>query len=186
VGLRSAVDLDGVLYEFQRTYRYMIREYRGVEMPPVAEFWTTWDAQKQYGTPADHRWMWDEGVKRGLFRYGHMVTGGRRGLERLAEDGHELIIVTSRPESAVNDTMEWCSLLLKDIPIVGFHILSNGERKTSIDWDVLIDDRPENIEDALSAGRKAVLFQQPWNDNYITLAQEANGWKEVPDAIRSC
>ena len=74
------MDLDGVCYEFQRTYRYMLREYRGVDMPPVEEFWTHWDAQKAYGTPADHDWMWSGGVKKGLFRYGHMVTGARKGL----------------------------------------------------------------------------------------------------------
>jgi 5'(3')-deoxyribonucleotidase len=185
--VRIAVDLDGVCYEFQRTYRYMIGEYRGVAMPPVSEFWTHWDAQKDYGRPADHRWMWDGGVRLGLFRYGHMVQGARRGLEQLAEDGHELLVVTSRPAAAVLDTVEWISLFFKDIPLAGIHILSNQEPKSVIRADLLIDDRPENIYEWSGAGREAILFEQPWNAGQIMPlgVHVAQSWKDVVTLVRS-
>jgi len=186
--MKIAVDLDGVCYEFQRTYRYMIREYRGVEMPPVSEFWTYWDAQKQFGTKADHDWMWGGGVKKGLFRYGHMVTGARRGLEQLQQDRHKLIVVTHRPESAVTDTLEWVSLYFKGIRLSGFHILSSQNSKTTIPWDVLIDDKKENIQDARAAGRQAILFSRPWNEGWdwmSTGARRASDWEEVANVVRS-
>lgn len=185
--MRIAVDLDGVCYEFQRTYRYMMREYLRVEMPPVDQFWHHWDAQMQYGEIADHKWMWAQGVERGLFRYGHMVTGARRGLEALYDMGHDLVIVTHRPANATPDTVDWLSLNLKGLPY-SLHILSGGENKASVDWDVLIDDRPENIQAAQDCGRIGILFSQPWNENYDWIragARRATGWKETVDVVRS-
>jgi 5'(3')-deoxyribonucleotidase len=181
--MRIAVDLDGVCYEWQRTYRYMLREYRGVDMPPVEDFWHYWDAQKQYGTRADHRWMWNHGVARGLFRYGHVVKGARRGLEALAEQGHDLCIVTSRPANAAEDTHDWIELFFKGIPLSGVHILSNREPKSTVDADVLIDDRPENVEEWYAAGRTAVLFCQPWNDAYIPRPRDLHVAVDWPDVV---
>lgn len=181
---RLGVDLDGVVYDWQRTYRYMIREYRGVFMPPVHDFWFYWDAQKEYGTPEDHKWMWSEGVKLGLFRYGHMIRGARRGLERLHADGYKIEVITHRPETAVNDTLDWLSLFFKDIPIAGVHILSNGESKTSVPADILVDDKPENVQEWVDDGRRAIQFLQPWNwDHNIEGAEEAGDWEQVVELL---
>lgn len=183
--MHIAVDLDGVCYEWQRTYRYMMRTYRGVEMPEVHEFWHEWDAQKQFGESDDHKWMWIGGVMRGLFRYGHMVQGCRVGLDSLVADGHSLSIVTTRPRAAAQDTMEWITFFFKGIPLEGIHILPN-KLKTSVEWDLIIDDKPEVIEDAWLNGRKAVLFQQPWNATYEIPARDvtvAYGWPQVKGAV---
>lgn len=179
--MKVAIDLDGVCYEFQRTYRYMIREYRGVDMPPVCDFWVQWDSQKQYGKPSDHQWMWTEGVKLGLFRYGHMTTGARRGLQALDEMGHTLMVVTSRPFSAHEDTQAWCDLFFKDIDAT-LHMVARPEEKVEIDWDIIVDDKPENVRDAMWAGRKAVLFSQPWNRSFLWWqygARRASDWNDV-------
>lgn len=182
--MRFVVDLDGVCYEWQRTYRYMLREYRGVEMPPIEDFWYRWDAQKDYGTKADHDWMWSEGVKLGLFRYGHMVKGARRGLQELDTRGHEIVVATSRPERAVSDTLDWLSLYMKDIPLAGVHILSNGTSKGDLDGDILVDDYDKNIVDWTTTGRTAWLFSQPWNweselPSVDSLVRRATGWNGV-------
>jgi 5'(3')-deoxyribonucleotidase len=182
--VKIAVDLDGVLYEWQRTFRYMMREYRGVDMPPVEDFWFFWDAAKQYGTKEDHAWIWDEGVKRGLFRYGHVVKDGRRVLERLHDKGHKLIVVTHRPEAAVTDTIAWLDLYFKDIPLAGLHIFSNMEPKESVEADVLIDDKPENIAGWITAGRNAILFDQPWNQDYHG-GYRAVTWRDVERIVDS-
>lgn len=161
-----------------------MREHLGVIMPPVAEFWTHWNAQEQFGTKADHEWMWSEGVKRGLFRYGHAITGARIGLEQLVANGHELIIVTHRPANAITDTLDWVSLQFKDIPLAGFHIMSNGEAKEQVDADVLIDDKAENVLGWALTGRKAILFNAPYNQHTeITNVIRCNGWKEVVYAL---
>jgi len=180
--MRVAVDLDGVCYEWQRTYRYMMRVYRGVELPEVEDFWFTWNAPDKYTTAADRKWMWKEGVKEGLFRYGHMWQGCRIGLQALHKAGHKLSVVTHRPENAVNDTLDWIALYFKNIPLSGVSILSGGEPKTDVDWDLLIDDKPENIMDALKANRLGLLFDQPWNQDYDAPAR-VFGWDGVKSSL---
>jgi 5'(3')-deoxyribonucleotidase len=147
-------------------------------MPPVDEFWTSWNADQESTNRADRDWIWTEGVERGLFRYGHMVKGARRGLEALVEQGHKLSIVTHRPENAVTDTLEWAGLYFKGIPLAGFNILSQGQPKTTVGWDVLIDDKPENIADAEAAGRIGIMFSQPWNQD-ASPACRVRDWRQM-------
>ena len=173
--MRIAVDLDGVQYKFHSAYRYMMVNMRGVDMPPDSE-WSYWDWPDQFTTPADREWMWSEGVKLGLFRYGHIVKGTVLGVRALAEH-HDLVVVTHRPRQAVADTIAWLSFV--NLPYTGIHILSNQEPKTEVPWDVLIDDKPENIIDAVRAGRRGILFEQPWNEGFV--AEAAAGW---PDVVR--
>lgn len=176
--MRIAVDLDGVVYEWQRTARYMLNTYRNAKLPPVSEFWFTWDAPKDRLPREDWRWLWDEGVKLGLFRYGHMTTGARVGMQELVRQGHKLSIATSRPSHAVNDTVDWVSLYFKDIPLEGIHILSQSQPKSVVDADILIDDRPENIIEWERAGRHGIVYDRPWNQDCVALWR-ATSWKAV-------
>lgn len=185
--MRIAVDLDGTTYEFQRTYMYMLRTYFGLDVPPYEEWWKTWDAQKQWGKPWMHEWMWSRGVERGLFRYGHMVKDTRIVLESLAEAGHTFSVVTHRPEAAVQDTIDWVSLYFNDLPLRGLHILSHGEPKSVVRADVLIDDKVSNI---LEWPKRGLLFDQPWNRPPLPWWDElrmrrVSGWKGVLDAVRN-
>lgn len=184
--MRIAIDLDGVCYEWQRTYRYMLRVYHQVFMPPVEAFWYYWNAPDQFTTKQQRDWMWKEGVELGLFRYGHMVAGTRIGLQALAEAGHDLVVVTHRPKNAINDTLDWVRYYFNDIPLSEVRILSNQEPKTCVDADVLIDDKPENVIEWCATGRKAILFSQPWNrDMEVPVGcRVADGWEEVVTAIK--
>lgn len=178
-----ALDLDGPCYDWERTARYMLRTYRGLDH--LTEVSTSWDSIEAAVTKEDWEWLWSEGVARGLFRYGHMRTGCRVGLEKLVAMGYDIMIVTHRPKSAIDDTMDWITLFFKDIPISGVYILYRGESKTVADADILIDDKPENIDEWVSTGRRALLFDRPWNQRYRVspLAERVVGWEGVVDAL---
>lgn len=177
--MRIAVDLDGVCYEWERTVRYMLREYRGTQTVGPSQHWDDIQQQVSYG---DWQWLWSEGVRLGLFRYGHMWKGARRGLQALHDRGHDLVVVTHRPESAVVDTAEWVAYHFRDIPLRGLNILSSGQPKTSVGWDLLVDDKPSNVREAHRAGREAILFDQPWNQETVA-GYRARGWKDVVEWI---
>ena len=181
--MRIAVDMDGTIYCWQRTVCYMMREYRGATIPAGLEWWTSWDSHKEFTTSDDNKWLWKEGVELGLFRYGHMVKGARRGLEALRDDGHTFIIATSRPENATSDTIDWLSLYFKGIPLAG--IVIGNEPKRTIKADLLIDDRVENVVD-WKAGRPAILFDQPWNREAPDSigVHRAKGWGETIAKVR--
>lgn len=183
--MKIAVDLDGVCYEWRRTYRYMMHQYRGVEMPPVDKFWLSWNAPDAYTSKEDRDWIWNEGVELGLFRYGHVLQGAVVGLRQLQALGHSLEVVTHRPSNAVLDTLAWLNYLA--IPWSGIHIISNGANKARVSSaDLLIDDKPENCEHFVEAGRRAILFHSPANENYEEgpIIQRADGWPGVVEVVR--
>ncbi len=182
--MKVGIDLDGVCYEWQRTYRYMMNEYRGTRIPPVETFWDSWDAVDQFTSQEDRDWMWTEGVRLGLFRYGHVTTGAIVGLRRLIAADHSLYVVTHRPAVAVPDTLAWLNYI--NIPWTGVHILSNGESKSSIEVDVLVDDRTENVLEWALTGRPALVFDQPWNQQAsATNVWRVDGWRGVTGVICS-
>lgn len=186
--MRIVVDLDGVLYEFDKTARYMLREYLGLpDLDTEAQYW---DDIKDRVPKSAWRWLWNEGVELGLFRYGHMVQGARRGLETLSAQGHELVFATHRPKQAVSDTVDWLSLYLKGVPYTGLHFMSNGEKKSTIPGDVLIDDKPENVVDWYYFGDGAgILFDRPWNRELEAEFPDglyiARGWGEAVRKVGS-
>ena len=186
--MRIAVDLDGVLYEWQRTYRYMMREYRGVKLPPIEEFWHNWNSAVDRVGPENDAWMWDRGVKLGLFRHGHVTTGGIIGLTDLKRQGHELVVATHRPAIAIRDTINWLDHhfgALDPYPWSGMHILTEGEPKTEVKADLLIDDKRENILDWHLDGRQAIVFDRPWNQNVEPGSGiwRAHGWSSVVNIV---
>jgi uncharacterized HAD superfamily protein len=158
--MRVAVDVDGVQYEWDKTARYMLRTHRG--NTHLTSESTHWNYIQDTVSEEDWDWLWTVGVDKGLFRYGHLVRGAIEGLRALVRDGQELMVITARPKEAVRDTLAWLTLM--DIPWNGIHILSNGEPKTKIEADVLIDDKPENVMAwAQMMGRTGFLFSRAWN-----------------------
>lgn len=185
--MRIAVDCDGVLYEWSKTARYMLRQYKGYPREgPMGEESTYWEYIKDNVTHEDWRWLWTEAIELGLYRYGHVVTGAVMGLRTLQAMKHELILATHRPASAVMDTLAFIHYISdsKREPIIwqGFHLLTNNEPKTVVDADMLIDDKPENVVTWAEAGRRALLFSREWNQEVIPSpggVWRINGWKGV-------
>jgi 5'(3')-deoxyribonucleotidase len=177
--LKIALDLDGVVYEWERTARYLLREERGCMGLDTES--THWDWIKGQVERDDWNWLWHDGVKLGLFRYGHVVKGAIRGIRALRRQRHKIVVVTSRPQIAVPDTIDWLALLqhrAAGVYFDGIHILTEGQAKTTVSAELLIDDRLENVEDWLKAGRKALLFDRAWNRGMPVPvgAERALGW----------
>ena len=183
-----ALDLDGPCYEFHRTVRYMLNHYRGTNLPRWEEVFTEWWPNPEYISKDDWHWVWDKGIKKGLFRYGHMVKDTRVALEALVDLGYDLCIVTHRPEQAVRDTEDWVDLFFKDIPLIGEFYFTQGESKTLVEADILIDDKLENVEDWSEVGRTAILWDAPYNRSAEYLhgpgtVLRAKGWAEVVELL---
>lgn len=183
--MRIAIDCDGVLVEWERTARYLLRTYRGLDLPTVS---TEWDSIQGWVSEDDWQWLWSEGIKLGLFKHGHVVTGAIAGMKALSELGYDLLVVTARPKEAVNDTLGWLAYHMQDIPLAGVTILSRGEPKSVVDAAVLVDDKLENIYEW---PRRGLLFDQPWNWGIEskrwdeTRMRRVRGWEGVVDALRN-
>jgi len=183
--MRIAIDLDGVVYEWSKTARYMLRTYRGYDANgPMGRESTHWDYIKENVEPQDWDWLWTEAIDLGLFRYGHLVQGAVVGIRDLAKQGHRLVVATARPTRAVPDTLAWLALM--DLPFQGIHILSEGESKNVIKADLLIDDNIENCAAWCHHGRIALLFTREWNEGYVyTPSYDLIRAKDWPHAVQT-
>lgn len=190
--MRIAVDLDGVCYHWERTARYMLRRWyadRGELHPAMLDRASRhWDDIQQNVSPEAWDWLWSEGVDRGLFRHGHIVSGTIEALTALTGDGHEVFVATARPKRAIGDTLAWIALQLHRVPLSDVRIHVN---KLATDADLYVDDGIHNILAVTAAGKRAILFNQPWNCESPTpldwsLTERAFGWGHAVELIRTC
>jgi len=179
--MRFGIDVDGVLYHFQKTACYMLNSMKGYNLN--YEDWTYWNWPKDVVSKKDWNWLWDEGVKLGLFRYGHLYKGAIEGLRALSKLG-DIVIITHRPRSASKDTLDWLAYL--NLPISEVHLMTEGQPKSQVKCDLYVDDKPENIEDFISnTAGEPLLWRRPWNSTFepgeYPLFGVVNEWKEVVD-----
>jgi uncharacterized HAD superfamily protein len=165
---RIGLDIDGVMYQWDRTARYMLREV--LPDSPYKEILKdeskSWDWIKGQIAPEHWRWLWNEGIKLGLFRYGNLYSGTIQAIRLLAKK-NDVILITHRPQKAVTDTLAWLGLL--DLPLAGLHLLTNMEPKSGVrpECDIYLDDKPENIEDLwLNTDGHVCLMRRPWNEHF--------------------
>jgi 5'(3')-deoxyribonucleotidase len=187
--MRIAVDLDGVLYEWSKTARYMLRHYKGHSASgPMGMESLSWDYIEKHVGKQDWDWLWNEGVDLGLFRYGHVVTGGQSAIRDMRTAGNTVVVATHRPSAAVPDTIAWLDLFQKPeagVVFDGIHILTNGEPKHTVQADLLIDDKFSNLEDWVGHGRRGILFDREWNQGAKPAGTErAYGWNDCTRIIR--
>src|SRR3990167_3449312 len=128
--VRFGIDIDGVLYQWDKTSRYMLRTMKGYAKDgPLGQPSQSWNDIENHVSKEDWNWLWNSGVKLGLFRYGHLYTGAIEGVRSLAALG-DVVVITHRPRSAVQDTLDWLSYL--KLPFTEIHLLTSGEKKSTI------------------------------------------------------
>lgn len=176
--MRIGLDVDGILYEWERTARYMLREVLPdspyTKDGPLGVPSTRWNYIKDNVSREHNKWLWDEGVKLGMFRHGHLYPGTIEAVKRLARRG-QIVIITHRPERAVPDTLAW--LAYHQLPLSEIHILSNQEPKSQIsNLDVFLDDKPENCTDMLKTGAEVCIWDRPWNQQAVDGVIRLSSW----------
>ncbi len=106
-------------------------------------------------------------------------------IKKLNNDGHELCIITSRPDNKYKDlkgqTREW----FKQNDIAINTLYTNIRDKASIlvekDIDLIVDDDIKHITKALELGKKAILF----NHNKDFNGLQTTNWLDLYDKIKS-
>ena len=147
--LKIALDMDDTLANVVST---LFAWYR---LPPP----TTWLFESTRGISLekfmrDLRRLW-------LKRWGiipPMESGLAASVRRIVEQGHRVDIVTV-------DFAEKKGLWL-NLHNIPFHEVVNvvrGEDKAGLDYDVFIDDSPNNHAAFMEAGKNSIVYTRPWN-----------------------
>jgi uncharacterized HAD superfamily protein len=160
---RILVDVDGTLaWQLPRVCQYLDEEY-GVALDP--EEVVAWD----YAIPGhDHHAHIGETIFEALERdpewyFGGMepLDGAADALARLGQD-HHVAIATHRPPDTHEHTRAW--LRDHDIPYDEF-VEDVPDNKAALAGRALVDDYHGNVADALDAGMRGLLFDQPYSDH---------------------
>lgn len=175
--MRFGLDVDGVLYKWSATGAFLLNEEFGLELGES----TSWNYLQDNVTEKQWKWLWTTGIERGLFRYGSLFKGARRFVDRLYEEGHDIVIITSRPEEALEDTMDWFSY--QKLPAMEYHIIGHEAKKSDIKCDVYLDDSPRVLKDIVENRRSALmlLMDRPWNqeEHIAKSLRQSDQWYRV-------
>jgi hypothetical protein len=88
-------------------------------------------------------------------------NGIPEALGTLRMQGHEVYVVTSRPQRLMDSVGLW--LLFNRIPYDRFLPIGPKVLKVSVPCDALVDDAPEQVDAFVRAGRQGFLYERPWN-----------------------
>ena len=128
--------------------------------PVLGRSWWSWLRERD--------WLWENFPA---------MDGAIGTIELLERDGFYLEIVTSKPKWAKYATWRWLGKWRPAVEQVT--IVKPEQRKVDFtSAHVLVDDKPQNVQEFVTAGRLGLLFDRPHNQQAKEL-RRAKGWTDV-------
>ena len=159
--MRLGIDLDGVVANFTKGWMAFYNEQYGTEL--VESDSKNWGdlVNLTHFQDIDEFWDWSSDLDgRSVFWHLEPFPGAVEALHELSEEGHEIVIVTTKPPFAIDDTHEWIDR--HGIPTREIHIL---EAKWLVDCDVYLDDGPHVLPGLVKHRPESTVcrYVRPWN-----------------------
>lgn len=169
--MRVGLDSDGVIDTFGDGVKDTLdaRELghlwkSGPTPTPIWNFFEEWKNEDgSTWTFAQFKELVDWGVDHGYIFSGHWRTHALESLKRIAELGHEIIIITDR--SWGSDPMNSQRNTIEAFASAGIEYdeLVFSADKTVVEVDVMVEDRLENYDALIANGTKTWLINRAWN-----------------------
>jgi 5'(3')-deoxyribonucleotidase len=180
VHLRLGIDLDGVVADFNAGWISQYNEEFGADVPLDAV--RVWGGLHEltHFPDAEGFWHWAGGHGNGsVFRHLETYERAVPTLQHLGEAGHEIVILTTKPEWAVHDTFAW--IAEHRIPTREVHMLAE---KWRVPCDVYLDDAPHQITAIHRARPEAVMcrFVRPWNGP-VPGVRDIGDWPQFEEMV---
>jgi len=152
--MRVGLDIDGVLCDHVAGLCERIRGRYHIHLRP--EMITEWDLD--FGPSSIAEELRSAYGDRDFVLSLPPVRGAQAAVSAILQtDGLTVAAVTSRPVEAKPATDAWLATYFPALDI--FYT----SKKETAPLDLLVDDFPLFVERFAAAGRKAILFSQPWN-----------------------
>lgn len=110
-------------------------------------------------------------------------------IDKLHEEGNEIIIVTARADNYYKDAYKYCYDYLKREGIYFDKLVTSMPYKHKLckdeGIDLMIDDAVDTCEEVRKLGIKSLLFNSEINNNKQTTCDRVNSWVEVYNYIHN-
>lgn len=160
--MRLGIDLDGVVANFTQGWIDFYNRDFGTGL--VFEDSRRWHDLVELTHFADigEFWKWSSDLDgRSVFWHLEPFPGSVEALRLLDKSGHDIVIVTTKPDFAVEDTHEW--IKKHGVPATEVNIL---EDKWLVACDVYLDDGPHILPGLVQHRPDSTVcrYVRPWND----------------------
>jgi 5'(3')-deoxyribonucleotidase len=181
MGLRLGIDMDGVIADFNAGWMRHFNAQHGTDLhPDMVDSWHALPGLTGLADmPAFWDWARDLGEGYSIFRHLDPFPGAIESLHALNAAGHDIIIVTAKPDWSVPDTLAW--LADHRVPVREVHIRHD---KWEVDADVYLDDAPHVLRGYRRHRPDAEIlrFVRRWN-HPIEGTHDVHGWDDVIDRV---
>ncbi len=159
--MRLGIDLDGVVANFTEGWMSFYNREFGTSL--VFEDSRTWGdlVNLTHFAHIGEFWHWASDLDgHSVFRHLDTFPGAVDALKELVGEGHEIVVITSKPSFAVEDTYQWIEE--HEIPTEEVHIL---EDKWLVAADVYLDDGPHVLPGLVENRPESTVcrYVRPWN-----------------------
>ena len=127
-------------------------------------------------------WKWAKDIDgSSIFRNLELYENAVDVLYELSKNGHEVVIISSKPWWSIHDTLMW--LGENKIPTKEIHFI---EEKWKIDCDVYIDDAPYQLDNYVKnrKDKTIIRFVRLYNDP-IEGVHDLNDWNDLIALLNS-
>lgn len=157
---RFGLDCDGLVYSFDWSAARVLVEM-GYPDPGPAFVWN----HIKNVNPEGWGLLWTLGVdKYRLFRRTEAIDAGAKTLVTgLQHQGWEVVLTTSRPQNAWEDTL-WLAEVLGVDDAIRF---DSPKDKYLANCDLFVDDSPEAVQALIDKGNPVILYVRDWNKDHI-------------------
>ena len=160
--MRLGIDLDGVVANFTKGWMDFYNDQFGTSF--VVADSKRWNdlVDLTHFNDIDEFWTWSSDLDgRSIFWHLEPFPGAVEALQRFHDDGHDIIVITTKPAFAERDTHEWIEQ--HDIPAKEIHIT---DRKWQYECAVYLDDGPYVLPGLVRHRPDSTVcrYVRPWNE----------------------
>lgn len=177
--LRLGIDLDGVVADFNVGWMERYNRQFGTELHHSQV--VAWDGLHRltHFPTMDDFWAWAQVGSASIFRDLPVFEGAVETMRDLARE-HRVVIISSKFDWAIADTLAWMSE--HRVPAREIHFVWD---KTTVPCDVYLEDAPANLTALVSAHPDALVCRmvRPWN-RPVAGAVDVDDWPSFAAQVR--
>lgn len=173
---RVAIDLDGTLRGFHQKAQALAEERLGVTenlFTDWSKMWNVYHEDKPVGAYIFNGWAQE------CFEQAPPLKGALAGYAKFVKNPHMKVwIVTTQSKDNEIYSTRWVEKYLG-----GYEDILFLRDKTKAPCNVLLDDKPENVDSYAKKARMGFLIDQPWNKE-ADVMRRVKTVKEAYDQLR--